>query len=94
MIKAFWIRGVMDAVNKRKLGALQRYCRCNIGENHKFFNKLVGIKAIARDNIFDKAVFTQNNFALRQIKIKGRAFCPLTQTALIGIIKRTHALID
>ena len=82
----FLVRRVVHTVDQGQLRALQRLCGCDIGEDHEFLDKAVGVETFALDDLPYSAVFTELDASLRQVKIERRALAALLQA------RHAHAL--
>ena len=64
----------MAAVDKSLIVFRQRLGGGDIGLDHEFFDKFVGIKALTQDHGFNLTGFSENNAPFRYIKAQGIAF--------------------
>ena len=78
----------MNAVNKLLVLAFQCFRRTDIGLYHAFFNEFMRIQTLRHQNTINRAVFLQQNFALRQIQFKRLAVVATAGHALVSCVKR------
>ena len=61
---------VVHAIDKRGVGALERFGRRDIGEDHELFDQAMGDEALGRDHAVDGAVGLEQDLALGKVKIE------------------------
>ena len=77
----------MNAVKRRFLMFFHQVCRCNIGEDHTFFNDFMCVVANHRLNAFNTSHFVKHEFAFNGFKINGAALMTGVNQSLIHIVQ-------
>ena len=73
-VALFWLWLLVDAIDKRHAAAEEIGGDGFVGEDHEFFDDLLGLAALAHDDVDGMTGVVEDDLALWQIKLEGAAF--------------------
>ena len=85
---------VMHAIDQRRAGALQRFRRRDIGEDHEFLDQPVRVEPLRNDHAIQRAVGLEQDFSLGQIEIERTAFVARFLDREISVVERLEHRIE
>ena len=77
-------RGLVDTIEQWRCLGLERFGGGDIRLDHEFFDELMRIEAIRRDDTFDEAMRVEDEFALREIEFERLAALAAFHQNVIG----------
>ena len=83
-------RFVVHAVDERQRFFFKHFGRGDVGQDHEFFDQLVGVQSLWNDDAIHGAVRLEQNLAFGNVEIERIAFFARALHHRVGVVKRSQ----